>query len=215
MMGNKGVRKPTAEAPSSSSNVYQEDEALAKRIAAGDQIAETRLYNKYREPFLVILRNQLPHVPETHEEIYNDTMTTTIMALRQGKIQKPRALCGYMHTICLRKVYDCRKKPTNIESIGDEDFTDDESATDEKVIKEEAIAWVVRAYKTLRVRERRVLFLFYVRELSMRQIAKKLGLTEVNARKIKERSIKKLREEAQTVFGKIVSRIDRISALKV
>jgi RNA polymerase sigma-70 factor (ECF subfamily) len=177
------------EEPSSSSS-WMEFEILTQRIRSGDDAAAGEFYWKVHRGLRAILYRQLGF---DSEDAVQDTFLATLKAIRDGKVDDPRRIVGYMNgiarnmvrgEIALRK--EGRQRFVSVEA-DDLSIPAREKADAEHEYKTK-IEFARQVLMELSARDREVLTRFYLHEESQDHIIQEMQLTETQFRLLKSRA---------------------------
>lgn len=164
---------------------------LVTKAQGGDSAAFERLYLHF---FLPIYRYTSFRAPaEMAEDIVADIFVKAWEKLHQYKPHGGIPFGAWLFRIARHTVIDAYRRDRNFEEISDElEDTDDMNRADAAVQKHDILRIVRGALDQLPRRYREILVLSYVAELSHREVARVLRLTEGAVRILKFRALRKL-----------------------
>ncbi len=187
---------------------------LVRRIRKKDPAAEDALDQRYRGRLRYVLMRQMPQFPHDVEDLVQESLSIAIFRLREGKIEDPERLGGYIYGIArnlrFRKVEELSRR----DKLSDPDFVDsipdDQLPPDEVVANEETTLIMRRVIAELgtttgELRDREVLLRYFIYEQDKIEIKEALGIKDPeHVRKVVSRAkgrLKKLLLEAKTGLG--------------
>lgn len=154
------------------------EDALVKRLKEGDKVSFDLLYEKYKNMALhtaYLITGDL----SDSEDVVQETFVKVWMHCRE--LKNEGGFKAWMMRILVRTAYKCGKKRSR--ELPDEDImkkadeSQDISFTEEVIAQEEAKR-IAAAVKSLPVKQRTVVVLYYYRECSVSEIAGMLGVLE-------------------------------------
>ncbi len=159
------------------------DEALARRVKDGDPAAFAVLDQRYRVRLLMLLRRRVGCVHDAED------LTQQALARAYEKIEQyddRRAFRPWLFTLALRLAIDLQRKParrTPHEPWREEAGSDSSPGplAEAQAAEERSRVWAI-ADAVLDDKQRTLLWLHYVEELSQREIGKAMAMTAVNVR---------------------------------
>ena len=172
---------------------FMQDEKVVARIHMGDSEAEDYLSAKFTKRILFIARRKLPSI-EDAEDIRQETLLAVLNAARQGKINNPERLSSFIYQICSNKIYDFFKSSPKYTSIDDQ--KDLEICTPAPINNWPSLeeSDMLRAkWKKLKLLDRRILYLKYIRKMKYEDIAQNLNLSIQTLKKRAQRAKEKMR----------------------
>ncbi len=147
---------------------------------------------------LKILKNQ-----EDAEDVVYESFQAVIKNIEKIGDTDCHKTWNYIVTIVKNNAISLyrRKKSRTVISTQDENFLEKEMVSDldveMRILQDEEQEMLVKAILELPERYRYVLYFYYYQELSYREIAESLNLTEANVRQIAKRAKKLMREKLQ------------------
>src|SRR6266550_262225 len=170
------------------------DSDLVSSVEQGDKLAEAALYEKYSDRLYFLALSEL-HSREDAEDVRAESFIRIIQALRQGKLRKPESLSSFIVGIALNVIREFRRQRLGTESLEDNELKGAGEASPEEVfLNQEVSRSITETVKHLNPRERAFLRMYYYEELTVREIARALGIKEERLRLVKSRTLKKFRK---------------------
>ncbi|MDH5365434.1 MAG: sigma-70 family RNA polymerase sigma factor [Cyclobacteriaceae bacterium] len=164
------------------------DSEVFEKICKGDEKALEYLYKKYYKMMTkVVLSNS--GTEDEAKDIYQDALVVFWQKATSGKLTLTSKMSTYIYSICLnlwRKELDRKKRLTNEEQDSPV-YLDDDRQERAKIISE--------CLQQLDDTCRKVLTYYYFENLSMQDIADKLGFANTNTAKTKKYKCKKKLDE--------------------
>ncbi len=164
------------------------EKEIFERIRHGDEKALEFLYKKYyRMMTKMVITNS--GTEEEARDIYQDALIVFWQKATSGNLVMTSKISTYIYSICQnlwRKELDRKKRLSN-ESHDGAVFIDTESAEREKII--------ARCINQLGETCKKVLMYYYFEEMSMQDIADKLGFANTDTAKTKKYKCKKKLDE--------------------
>lgn len=168
---------------------------LVERIIAGDRLAEEELVRLYRRGILVIVRKVIGNCNPSVEDLSQETLALAITKIRGGEVRQPESLSGYIAALArnlaiahLRK-YSHEEGPEEVEAV-------DSAASPLAVLiskeRETAVRAVLKELKP--VRDREILYRFYIAEERKEEICRDLGLSSLHFNRVLYRARERFRE---------------------
>jgi RNA polymerase sigma-70 factor (ECF subfamily) len=159
------------------------DEALARRVKAGDPAAFTELDRRYRARLLLLLRRRVGCVHDAED------LTQQALARAYEKIDQyddRRAFRPWLFTLAIRLAIDLQRRPDHRavrEPWRDEARGDEapDPRAEAEAAEQRSVVWSI-IDRVLDGKQRALLWLYYVEELPPRQIGKALSMSAVNVR---------------------------------
>jgi RNA polymerase sigma-70 factor, ECF subfamily len=172
---------------------------LARRIAAGDETAESELVSRYSRGILYLLR-RLGVPPELAEDLHQETFRIVLERLRQRGLAEPAGLVGFLRgtarNLALaeqRKTIRRRTDGTDLEDLAE--TRDPAPSQLSSVLQEEETSLVRRLIGELATdRDRQILLRFYVGEEDKGRICADLGLDRLHFNRVLFRARQRFRE---------------------
>ena len=180
-----------------------DDEILISRCLSGDQAAFTFLVNKYKEMVHAYAYHKLGDYQEA-EDIAQEVFTKAYRKL--GQLKSPHRFQSWLYTIVsneckmwLRKHSKEREKNTHLEDVSADEFTELAMRTHSD---EETKFTVQNAMKTLPADNQLVLSLYYMSDLSVKEIAHFMGISSNTVKGKLHRARKQLGERLRKMVRK-------------
>ena len=168
--------------------IRMKDSEVFEKICKGDEKALEYLYKKYYKMMTkVVLSNS--GTEDEAKDIYQDALVVFWQKATSGKLTLTSKMSTYIYSICLnlwRKELDRKKRLTNEEQDSPV-YLDDDRQERAKIISE--------CLQQLDDTCRKVLTYYYFENLSMQDIADKLGFANTNTAKTKKYKCKKKLDE--------------------
>ncbi|HEX6863089.1 MAG TPA: sigma-70 family RNA polymerase sigma factor [Thermoanaerobaculia bacterium] len=176
--------------------------ALVERIRTGDPGAETELVGQYRNGLSYLLRKVTGN-PVLSEDLLQDTFRVALRRIRAGELREPEKLGGFLRQTAKNLARAERRRGGRWESMEDgvPDPVDQAESQLAQVIRTEEAGLVRRVLRELRsMRDRQLLYRFYIAEEEKEEICRDLGLSSLNFNLVLFRArerFRKLVEEAE------------------
>ena len=164
--------------------------AIVTRILSGDQDAERELCDILTRGMRLVIARKLNYGPDV-DDVLNDVLVTTITNIRNGMLEDPSRLLGYVHAITNHKANHCiamRMRSRSDVSIGDVPVLDRRKSPEDLILDEERSQIVRATLDLLSSRQRDILTRFYVDEQPASQICAEMNLNETQFRLLKSRA---------------------------
>jgi RNA polymerase sigma factor (sigma-70 family) len=170
------------------SNLEMDEKEVFERIKNGDEKALEVIYKKYyRMMTKLVVTNS--GTEEEARDVYQDALVVFWQKARSGNLVMTAKISTYIYSICQnlwRKELDRKKRLTNEEKDGSQTM-DLESPEREKII--------AKCLDQLGETCRKVLMYYYFDEMSMQEIAEKLGFANTDTAKTKKYKCKQKLDE--------------------
>jgi RNA polymerase sigma factor (sigma-70 family) len=164
------------------------EKEIFDRIQKGDEKALELIYKKYyRMMTKLVISNS--GTEEEARDVYQDALVVFWQKARSGNLVLTSKMSTFIYSICLnlwRKELDRKKRLSNEEKDSSETL-DTDSAEREKI--------VARCLQQLGDTCRKVLTYYYFDELSMQDIAEKMGFANTDTAKTKKYKCKQKLDE--------------------
>jgi RNA polymerase sigma factor (sigma-70 family) len=174
-----------------------ESAALVKGIRAGDEQSVRDLYRLFSQGIRFLICRQLG--PEELEDKVHDTFLIVLQAIRSGELRQPRCLRSFIRTVVRRQIANyidrlrhARRDHPSLEDSAEP--TDTTSSPEQIAIRKEQREMMFEVLEELSERDREILVLFYLHEVSPTEICQLMDLTETQFRLIKSRAKQKFGE---------------------
>lgn len=174
-----------------------QDEAALKALIARAQEGDTEAFAKiYDIFFLPVYRYAAFRLPaEVAEDTVADIFVKVWEKLYKYKVHRNVPFAAWLFRIARYTVIDVYRSQRGFEEVSEElEDPDPLSKADAAVKKNELLRIVRKALGELPRRYREILLLLYVSELSHREVARVLHLTEGAVRILKFRALRKLEQ---------------------
>lgn len=177
------------------SNLEMNEKEIFDRIQKGDEKALELIYKKYyRMMTKMVISNS--GTEEEARDIYQDALVVFWQKARSGNLIMTAKMSTYIYSICQnlwRKELERKKRLTNEEKDSSQ-LLDTESEEREKII--------AKCLDQLGETCKKVLMYYYFDEMSMQEIADKLGFANTDTAKTKKYKCKqKLDELVKTQYS--------------
>lgn len=164
-------------------------ESIVNGIGSGDPEASTALHNAFASRIRIVAQRSLRSRADA-EDVCNETLMRVVRALRNGKLETPCALPGFVLGTARNVIREMQRGQLRVEQIGDRDFAASEATVIDHTIHR-AIAAVMNQLKP---RERDFVRLYFFEELPKAEISQRLGIHNDRVRLVKSRALKSFRE---------------------
>ena len=170
------------------SNLQMDEKEVFERIQKGDEKALELIYKKYyRMMTKLVITNS--GTEEEARDVYQDALVVFWQKARSGNLVMTAKMSTYIYSICQnlwRKELDRKKRLSHEEKDGSQSM-DLDSPEREKII--------ARCLDQLGETCRKVLMYYYFEEMSMQEIAEKLGFANTDTAKTKKYKCKQKLDE--------------------
>jgi RNA polymerase sigma-70 factor (ECF subfamily) len=176
--------------------------ALVERIRAGDPRAEAELVSRYGNGLSYLLR-KVTGDPVLSEDVLQETFRVALRRVRAGELREPEKLGGFLRQTAKNLARAEHRRGGRWESMdeGVPDPVDPRESQLAQVIRTEEAGLVRRVLRDLRsLRDRQLLYRFYIAEEEKEEICRDLGLSSLNFNLVLFRArerFRKLVEEAE------------------
>ncbi len=166
---------------------------LADRIRKGDSAAEEIFVETYGRGLYLMLLKRTGN-PVTADDLAQDALLTSLLALRNGKLRETEKLAGFVHGIA--KNIFLRHLRTKSKENREVPLPSDIHLQSPPPSQWDSDHWrqVSRALERLDTLDQEILRLTLVEGTTLQEIADRMGLSHSLVRKRKSRAIKKLSE---------------------
>jgi RNA polymerase sigma factor (sigma-70 family) len=195
-----------------SEDVVGDDLTLASRVRGGDSEAEEQFVVQYRRRVLAMTRARGCDA-ETASDITQETLLSVLCALRAGRLLDdtllPRFVAGTARNLILNHYRAARvsaRRPVEPAPVVPE--------TAQELMAAEDAAFVRRGLAQLSEDDRRLLELFFDKELGTAAIAERLGTTKEAVRQRKHRALDRLRRALEHLSRQAPPRHRQIDGLR-
>lgn len=170
------------------SNLQMDEKEVFERIQKGDEKALELIYKKYyRMMTKLVITNS--GTEEEARDVYQDALVVFWQKARSGNLVMTAKMSTYIYSICQnlwRKELDRKKRLSNEEKDGSQSM-DMDGPEREKII--------AKCMDQLGDTCRKVLMYYYFDEMSMQEIAEKLGFANTDTAKTKKYKCKQKLDE--------------------
>ena len=176
--------------------------ALVERIRTGDPGAEAELVGRYGNGLSYLLRKVTGNAVLS-EDLLQETFRVAVRRVRAGELREPEKLGGFLRQIAKNLARAEHRRGGRWESMedGGPDPVDPGEGQLAQVIRTEEAGMVRRVLRELRsIRDRQLLYRFYIAEEEKEEICRDLGLSSLNFNLVLVRArerFRKLVEEAE------------------
>jgi len=125
------------------------------------------------------------------EEVCHETLLRVMQAIRENKLVTEAALPGFVSGTARNVILEFRRKESRTAPLGDREFA---APPREGLVDASVRKAMQQVFDRLKPRERDVLQLFYLEELTKEEIGARLDLDPERVRLVKSRALKSFRE---------------------
>ena len=133
------------------------------------------IYAKYRPVISFRVKKSLGASNPDWEDIVNEIITNVIEKIKKGEFRGKSSIGTFIYTITSRRIIDYIRQKTKVLKHAQEPIPYPDPH--EHIENKERTELVARAIRKLKPKYRDVLYLYYYKELSREEVAKKLGIT--------------------------------------
>lgn len=171
---------------------------LARRVHAGDAVAETGLVERYSRGLLYMLRRTAGD-PALADDLHQETFRIVIERLRERGIEEPERLAGFIHRTAKNLFIAGYRKGTRRKTEGEveglETVADPASGPLQETLRDEQAALVRRLIAELDTdRDRQILYRFYIAEEDKERICAALDLSSLHFNRVLFRARQRFKE---------------------
>lgn len=181
------------------------EETLVRQMKEGDKVSFDLLYEKYKNMALhtaYLITGDRSY----SEDVVQDTFVKVYLHCRE--LKNDSGFKAWMMQILVRTAYKCgRKKSRELpddEAVQKADTGRSPSSLEQVIMQEEAQA-IARAVRTLPVKQRSVVVLYYYQQYQINEIAQMLGCLEGTVKSRLHTARKQLKKALEDDFGMTVS----------
>ncbi len=140
------------------------------------------IFIKYRPVISFRVRKSIGAGNPDWEDIVNEVITNAIEKIQKGEFRGESSIGTFIYTITSRRIVDYIRQKGKVLRHAPQptDYPDPQERIEEK----ERVELMARALKRLKPKYRKVLYLYYYKELSREEVAQKLG---ISPRRVSER----------------------------
>jgi RNA polymerase sigma-70 factor (ECF subfamily) len=137
---------------------------------------------KYRPVISFRVRKSIGASNPDWEDIVNEVITNAIEKIQKGEFRGESSIGTFIYTITSRRIVDYIRQKGKVLRHAPQpaDYPDPQERIEEK----ERVELMAKALKRLKPKYRKVLYLYYYKELSREEVAQKLG---ISPRRVSER----------------------------
>ena len=177
---------------------------LVGRIRAGDPDAEAELVESYRHGLSYLLR-KVTGDPALSEDLQQETFQVALRRIRAGELREPEKLSGFLRQTAKNLAIMEHRRSGRLEGVEEWEPEhgpeDPEESQLSRVLRQEQAGLVRRVLREMRnVRDRQLLYRYYIAEHAKEEICRDLGLSSLNFNLVLFRArerFRKLVEEAE------------------
>ena len=140
------------------------------------------IFAKYRPIVSFRVRKSLGAYTPDWEDVVNEIMTNVLEKIQKGEFRGESSIGTFIYTITSRRIVDHIRKKSRVLKHAPE--PQPFAAPHEHVENKERATLIASAIQQLKPKYREVLYLYYYRELSRDEVAKRLG---ISPRRVSER----------------------------
>lgn len=178
--------------------------SLVERIQAGDSIAEAELVEGYRLGLTYLLR-KVTGDPALSEDLLQETFQVALRRIRAGELREPDRLSGFLRQTAKNLAIMEHRKSGRLEGVDpwkpERGPVDPGESQLSQILRQEAAGLVRQVLREMRsVRDRQLLYRYYIAEHAKEEICRDLGLSSLNFNLVLFRArerFRKLVEEAE------------------
>jgi len=168
--------------------------ALVAAIRAGDPAAEAALIARYSEGVHFFLRRRNGAV-DHNQDMHQDIFIIVLTKIREGKVSRPEQLAGYIQRVARNvAIADYRKRARAREDEVGEDLPAGSSSPQTALERRQAGVLVKQVLDELGVRDRLLLYRFYLGEEDKERIMSDLGLSSLHFNRVLYRARRRFAE---------------------
>ena len=178
--------------------------SLVERIRAGDPAAEAELVEAYRLGLTYLLR-KVTGDPALSEDLLQETFQVALRRIRAGELREPDKLSGFLRQTAKNLAIMEHRKSERLEGVDtgqpERGLVDPGESQLNQILRQEAAGLVRQVLREMRsVRDRQLLYRYYIAEHAKEEICRDLGLSSMNFNLVLFRArerFRKLVEEAE------------------
>ncbi|HYH46283.1 MAG TPA: sigma-70 family RNA polymerase sigma factor, partial [Thermoanaerobaculia bacterium] len=179
-----------------------------ERIRAGDPGAEAELVTRYGNGLSYLLRKVTGN-PAMSEDLLQETFRVALRRVRAGELREPEKLGGFLRQTAKNLARAEHRRGGRWESMdeGVPDPVDPGESQLARVIRTEEAGLVRRVLRDLRsLRDRQLLYRFYIAEEEKEDICRDLGLSGLNFNLVLFRARERFRKLVEEAEGRSAER---------
>jgi RNA polymerase sigma-70 factor (ECF subfamily) len=148
----------------------------------GTDLNTEEIISKYRPVVSFRVKKSIGvHTPEW-EDVVNEIMVNVLEKLKKGEFRGDSSIGTFIYTITSRRIIDYIRQKSKVLKHAPE--PNPYPSPQEHVENRERAEWIAKAIEKLKPKYKEVLYLYYYRELSREEVAKRLKITP---RRVSER----------------------------
>jgi len=147
-----------------------------------DQLNLNEIFSKYRPIVGFRVKRALGASTPDWEDVVNEIMTNVLEKIQKGEFRGESSIGTFIYTVTSRRIVDHIREKSKILKHAPE--PQPFPAPHEQVENKERAKLIDSAIRQLKPKYREVLYLYYYRELSRDEVAKRLG---ISPRRVSER----------------------------
>lgn len=184
------------------------EKKIISALTKGDTNALKEVYHHYRQPFILWSAARFSHLDKTViEDVYSDLVLDFYENIRKRKYKKQASLKTYLFTLGRNKLINITKKNAMHYNKESDIISNLERRTTVNPVREQQLgehnAIVKEMMRGLCSDCQKVLTLFYYHNLSMNEIAEKMGYKNANVAKSKKNvCYNKLKKMMKAAYSK-------------
>jgi len=141
------------------------------------------IVKKYRPIVSLRVRKSLgTHIPDW-EDVVNEIMVNTLEKIKSGKFRGDSSIGTFIYTITSRRIVDFIRKKNKVLQYAPEPSSF--PAPNKNIENKERSKFVAKYLKNLQPKYREIIYLYYYKELTRQEVAKKIGIPP---RRVSERA---------------------------
>jgi RNA polymerase sigma-70 factor (ECF subfamily) len=175
------------------------DSEICRAIVGGDPRAEEELVHRFQDRVRRMVEHALSRGPDC-EDLTSEILSGTLMSLRGGTFRGDCRLSTFVHAVARNKIREHLRRRRPVAIPPPDDIPDSGPGPEEAAERTELAEAVRGALAGLRPRHREVLYLFYIRGLSVGEIAATLDVPARRVSEWKEYALKVLRARSGSLL---------------
>ncbi len=140
------------------------------------------IITKYRPVVGFRVKKSLGAANPDWEDVVNEIMLNAVEKIKNGEFRGESSIGTFIYTIASRRIVDYIRQKSKVLKHAPEPAPF--PSPDEQIENKERTEMIVNAIKQLKPKYREILYLYYYRELSRQEVARKLG---ISLRRVSER----------------------------
>lgn len=141
------------------------------------------IVKKYRPIVSFRVRKSLgTHIPDW-EDVVNEIMVNTLEKIKSGKFRGDSSIGTFIYTITSRRIVDFIRKKNKVLQYAPEPSSF--PAPNKNIENKERSKFVAKYLENLQPKYREIIYLYYYKELTRQEVAKKIGIPP---RRVSERA---------------------------